>query len=178
MTESEALTVKDYLPLIGVVLGGVLAMVGGFFSNLWLEYRRERKMRETLALAFQGEIEALLEIIAKRGYMEGLRKAKAQTEQTGAIHGYHFRARRKYFSVYEANVGQIGLLRPPLSRLVARFYTQANAILEDMERFEEAEPSKIKPADAIAAYEEVLSIAEDTVAVGCQIVSEIARRYK
>ncbi|MGD9520038.1 MAG: hypothetical protein AB7W28_11060 [Armatimonadota bacterium] len=170
----DVLTVKDYLPLIGVVVGGVLAIAGGFASNVWLEYSRERKRRYALALAFQGEVRALLEIIEKRKYLEGLRAAKAQTETTSKTQSYHFRARRKYFSVFEANVGQIGILKPPLSELVARFYTQANSVLEDMERFEEVDPATVDPSVAIAAYEEVLSIFEDTVTVGEKIVNEVS----
>lgn len=174
MPVDDVLTVKDYLPLIGVVVGGVFAIAGGFASNVWHEHSRERKQKYALALAFQGEVRALLEIIEKRKYIEGLRAAKAQTEATGKTQPYHFRARRKYFSVFDANVGQIGLLKPPLSELVARFYTQANSILEDMEMFEEVDPATVNPSVAIAAYEEVLSIFEDTVTVGKKIVNEVS----
>jgi hypothetical protein len=177
MPTSELLTIKDYFPLVSVVIGGILAIAGGFVSNIWLESRRERKLRRTLARAFQGEIEALLDIIDKRGYIQGLRNARAKTEETGTTHAYHFRARKKYFSVFEANVGQIGLLPPPLSQLIARFYTQANAILEDMERFEEVDPKRVDPKAAIATYNELIAIFEDAVALGKQIVSEVSRRY-
>jgi hypothetical protein len=178
MPASELLTIKDYLPLVGVVVGGILAIAGGFVSNLWLESRRERRLHRTLALAFQGEIGALLEIVDKRGYIEGLRNARAKTEETGTTHAYHFRARKKYFSVFEANVRQIGLLQPPLPHRVARFYTQANAVLEDMERFEEVDPKEVDPQLAIAAYDELIALFEDAVAVGKQIVSVVSRRYQ
>jgi hypothetical protein len=173
----DLLILKDYLPLIGAVVASLLFIVVGFTSNTWREYNRERKLRRTLALAFQGEVQALLEIIEKRGYIEGLRAAKAQIEATGKFQAYHFKAREKYLGVFEANVGQIGILRPPLSQLVARFYAQANSILEEMERFEESDPATVDPMVAIAAYDEVLNIFEDTVAIGNQIVQEVSRRY-
>jgi hypothetical protein len=168
---------RDYLPLIGIIAGGLLVVVGGLTSNIWLEYFRKRKLRRTLALAFKGEVQALLDIFEKRGYIEGLRAAKVKIEATGKFQAYHFRARKKNFSVFEANVGQIGILRPPLSELVSRFYAQARSILEDMERFEALDPASVDPMVAIAAYDEVLSIFGDTVAVGKRIVQEVSRRY-
>jgi hypothetical protein len=173
----DLLILKDYLPLIGAVVASLLFIVVGFTSNTWREYSRERKLRRTLALAFQGEVQAVMEIIEKRGYIEGVRAAKAQIEATGKFQAYHYKAREKYFSVFEANVGQIEILRPPLSQLVARFYAQANSILEEMERFEESDPATVDPMVAIAAYDEVLRIFEDTVAVGNRIVQEVSRRY-
>jgi hypothetical protein len=43
-----------------------------------------------------------------------------------------------------------------------------------MERFEEVDPATVDPSVAIAAYEEVLSIFEDTVTVGEKIVNEVS----
>jgi hypothetical protein len=173
----EALTLGEYLPLISVIVGALLVAIGGFASNSWLEIARERKLRRTLALALQGEIQALLEIFEKRGYIEGIRAAKAQIEATGKFQAYHFRARKNYFSVFEANAGKIGILKPPLSELIARFYAQAHSILEDMERFKELDPASVDPIAAIADYNEVLNIFEDTVAVGRRIVQEVSRHY-
>ncbi|MFZ2162197.1 MAG: hypothetical protein WAW02_08275 [Sideroxyarcus sp.] len=170
-------TLKDYLPLIGVAVGGLLVIVGGLASNTWLEYIRERKLRRTLALAFKGEVQALLKIIEERGYVEGLRKAKAQIEATGKYQAYQVRAQNRHFSVFEANVGQIGILKPPLAELLFRFYSQAKSILEGMERFEEFDPATVDPMVAIAAYDEVLGIFEDTVAVGNRIIKEVSRYY-
>ncbi|MBI5891333.1 MAG: hypothetical protein HZB47_11760 [Nitrosomonadales bacterium] len=171
------LALRDHLPLIGAVVGVLLVIVGGLASNTWREFIRQRKSRRALALALQGEVQALLEILEKRGYIEGLRAAKAQIEATGKFQAYPFSARKKYFSVFEANAGQIGILGSPLSELVARFYAQANSILEDMERFEQSDPATVDPMAAIAAYDKVLSIFEDTVAVGKRIVQEVNRRY-
>jgi hypothetical protein len=46
-----------------------------------------------------------------------------------------------------------------------------------MEWFEKSDPASVDPMVAIATYDEVLNIFEDTVAVGNQIVQEVARRY-
>jgi hypothetical protein len=174
---NDVLELKDYLPLIVVVAGILFVIVGGLASNTWLEFMRKRKLKRRLALAFREEIQALLEVIEKRGYIEGLRSAKAQTEATGKFQAYHFSVRKKHFTVFETNMEQIETLGSPLFELINRFYSQANLILEDMQRFENLDSASIDPMDAIAAYDEVLNIFEDTVATGKRIVREISRRY-
>jgi hypothetical protein len=91
--------------LTAVIVGGALAISGGFFSNLWLEWRHNRQLRKNLALAFQGEITAIQEMVRKRGYIEGLKNAIRGIESSGKPIPFSFRARRRYFSVYEAHVG-------------------------------------------------------------------------
>jgi hypothetical protein len=177
IVENNVLTLKELLPMIGLVLVGLLVIVGGLTSSIWLRYIREQRLRRTLALAFRGEVQALLEVLEKRGYIEGIRAAKAEIEATGKFQAYQFRARKNLFSVFETNVGQIGILRAPLSDLIARFYAQAHSILYEVERFGELDPASVEPMVAIAAYDEVLRVFEDTVAVGKQIVQEVSRRY-
>jgi hypothetical protein len=173
----EVLTIRDYLPLLGVVIGGVLGIAGSLLSQAWLESYRTRKARDALALAFEGEIGALLRIIETRGYVAALRHAREQTEKIGVVHPYFFRARRGYFKVFEANVGRIGTLKPPLPLLVSRFYTQANAIIEDMEVFEGVDPAGIDPKLAVTAYDQLLVIFESMIATGREIISEISHLY-
>jgi hypothetical protein len=173
----DALTVKDYLPLIGVLIGGIIAIIGGFISNLWFEWRRDRQLRKSLALAFQGEIIALLEIVTKRRYIDGLKDMLQYIEKSDEPAIYHFTARREYFSVYKANVGKIGMLCPPLSNLVARFYTQANAILEDIEQYEKTDLSIVNPKVLAESYRELLALFEDTLSVGKQVIKEVSNQY-
>jgi len=173
----DTIRVKDYLPLIGVLVGGIIAIIGGFISNLWFEWRRDRRLRKSLALAFQGEITALLEIATKRRYIDGLKDMLQYIENSGEPTIYHFRARREYFSVYKANVGKIGMLRPPLPNLVDRFYTQANAILEDIEQYEKTDPSTVDPKALVESYRELLALFEDTLSVGKQVIEEVSNQY-
>jgi len=173
----HALAVKDYLPLIGVILGGILAILGGFLSNFWLECYRDRRLRKNLALAFQGEITAIQEMVRKREYIEGLKKTIREIENSGLPFRFSFRARRKYFSVYEAHVGSIGILSPPLPNLVARFYTQANGILEDIEILGEIDPSTTDPKILAELYKRLLALFEDTESVGEQIIKEVSNQY-
>ena len=159
------------------MIGGVLGIAGSLLSQAWLELYRTRKARETLALAFEGEIGALLQIIETRGYVEALRRARERTKTSGMVHQYFFRARREYFKVFEADVGRIGTLKPPLPLLVSRFYTQVNAIIEDMEVFEGVDPAGIDPKLAVTAYDQLLVIFESMIATGHKVILEISRLY-
>ena len=175
---SHALTIKDYLPLMAVIVGGILALAGGFISNFYFEWRRDRRLRKNLALAFQGEITAIQEMVRKREYIEGLKKTIREIENSGLPFRFSFRARRKYFSVYEAHVGSIGILSPPLSNLVARFYTQANGILEDIEFLGEIDLSAANPKILAELYKRLLALFEDTESVGEQIIKEVSNQYR
>jgi hypothetical protein len=55
-------------------------------------------------------------------------------------------------------VGSIGILSPPPSNLVARFYTQANGILEDMELLGEMDISAVDPKFLAELYGAVVAI--------------------
>ena len=167
---------KDYLPIVAAI-AACLLIIGALTRNTWLELFRARKLKRALALALQEEVRTLLDIFEKRGYIEGLRTAKAQTEATGKFQAYHFKAQQKYFTVFETNAEQIVMLRPPLSELVTRFYAQAKFILDDMERFEKLDPATVDPVQAIAAYDEVLGVFEGTISLGRRIVQEVSRRY-
>jgi hypothetical protein len=173
------LTFKDALPLIGVLLGGLLTWLGGFLSQLWNERRRQKSEARNLALAFAGEIIALREIAERRGYVAGIQSYIERIRSTGQPDYIHTIVGREYFNVYKENVSRIGLLEPPLPRLIATFYTQANAILEDLEILRDQNNWKLFPPEVLLrTYEQLLQLFEDNMKVGGQVLSEISRKYK
>ncbi len=115
------ITLKDAFPLIGVVIGGVLTITGGFFSNLYLERNRIAEDRRNLAQEFSGENSALRKIIEVRKYREGLQQAISHMQSTGQAHHLSIHVRRRYFNVYEKNVSRIGMLEGPLPSMIAIF---------------------------------------------------------
>jgi hypothetical protein len=118
--------------LIAVIVGGLLAIAGGIITTTLLERWKQAQESRNLALAFKGEITSLLELIEERGYVNRLGEIIEQIETTRQPFYMPFKARFKYDRVYEANVDQIGTLRPPLPESVAIFYTRLNSILEDL----------------------------------------------
>lgn len=163
--------------LVSVFLGGGLAILGGVISPVVVEAAKEKRLRRSLSLALQGEVQALLEIIEQRGYVQGLKDSKATTERTGMTVPFHFRVRRQYFRVFEANVGAIGILEQPLAGLVAKFYTFGNGLLEDVERLEEMAGRAADPIEAVAAYGGAIRVFEEVIRLGGEIVGEVDRLY-
>jgi hypothetical protein len=159
------LTFKDALPLIGTLLGGLLALLGGFLSPLWHERRRRKSEARNLALAFAGEITALREIAERRGYVADIQRLIEYIRSTGQPAFIYVLVRKEYFNVYKENVSHIGLLEPPLPRLIATFYTQANSILEDLETLhDQSSNQELLPLeDLLRCYEQLLQLLEDSL---------------
>lgn len=133
MEQEPIMTMQDYLPLAGVIIGGFLAILGGLASNIAIEWYRDKTESKRLALAFKGELAALSNIVRKRGYIEIINSMISTMERTGKPEIFYVRVRREYFNVFNTNVGRIGTLKNPLPELVAKFYVQANSVLEDIQ---------------------------------------------
>ena len=68
------------------------------------------------------------------------------------------------------------MLNAPLPELLATFYIQANAALEDMESIREGIFSGDSEPLA-SVYESLHALLEDTLSLGEKIISEISRQY-
>jgi hypothetical protein len=156
-----------------VIVGGLIGIVGGLATSAYLELARRRAERRSLTGAIVGEISALIEISERRHYIEGLRALIAEARagnDPNAIYWYQFSVRRNPFAVYDANLARLGILRDPLPRLIARFYTQASAILEDIADMREGKSLARNRDQSIRSLEELLQLFEDTRALGRQII--------
>jgi hypothetical protein len=176
-TQNTAIALKDYLPLIGVVVGGVLALVGGFASNLFIETRRNADESKKLAFAFKGELLALSYIVKKRGYVVSLKLMIETMEKTNQPLIVHIKVSREYFNVFNANVNKIGSLKNPLPELIARFYVQANAVLEDLESLRNGDWSNSSVEALIGGKKELVSLMEETFSLADEIVVKIEEVY-
>lgn len=174
---NHTVALKDALPLIGVLLGGILSIAGGLLSNLFIECRRAKSARRNLALAFAGEISAIVEIVNTRQYIPNLRNAITYMEETGEIYPLHISVNRDYFNVYVSNVSNIGILGGRLPRMIATFYTQGNSVLEDINSLSNDALGESDVSFHIEAYKELLKLFESTIVVGHKIVCEIEKTY-
>jgi hypothetical protein len=81
-TAFDVVTFKDALPLIGVVIGAVIGGLGSFFGSYCLENSKFKREKRNLALAFSGEISALMRIVELREYVNGIENALQHIRQT------------------------------------------------------------------------------------------------
>jgi hypothetical protein len=158
--------------LIPTIIGGAIAIGGSIAAPICVEYVKRKAERSSLTGALVGEISAIVEISERRGYIEHLRqiiaKAKAETNPDMG-HRFFFSSRRNSFSVYDANLNRLGILRDPLPQLIVRFYTQTASILEDIADMREGKPLRNRD-DSIKTLESLLKLFEDTHSLGLQII--------
>jgi hypothetical protein len=177
MATADVVTFRDALPLVGVVIGAVIGGVGSFLANYCLEKSKLRMERRNLALAFAGEIAALRRIVELRRYADGIQQTLQTVIQTREPFYLSMPISREYFNVYNQNVNRIGILEDPLPRLIATYYTQANAILEDFHGFSTGVFNDRDIDSLIATYQQLLELFEDTLNVGDEILVEVYRRH-
>jgi hypothetical protein len=172
-----AITLKDYMPLLSVVIGGLLAILGGFASTIFVEWRRNARESKKLAFAFRGEIQALSTLVKKRGYAEGIEAHIKHMEQTNQPLFLQIDVRREYFNIFISNIKNIGILKNPLPELIAKFYVQANSILEDFQSYREGVWHNASVEDLISSHKELLLLIKETFSLADEIVDKIGRLY-
>jgi hypothetical protein len=161
--------------LIGVIIGGIIGVTGSVVGPLCLEFVRHRAERKNLTCALVGEISALITIVERRRYIPGLRsliEVARTNPNLDTSYFYHFSVRRNPFPVYDANVSRIGLLESSLAMNIARFYSQASSILEDIADFRERRLPEGRD-ESVRRLEELLKLFEDTERLGREIVDDI-----
>lgn len=164
--------------LVSVVVGGLLATFGGMATNTYLERMRLRRDSRNLALAFKGELTALIALIEERRYVERFEQVIQQIESTREPFYVPFRIRFKYDRVYDANVDRIGLLKPPLAEQLPLFYTRVNSIMEDLVSLGDGSYTQIDLDQLLRIYRFAHDMLEASQAHGRQIIAAIRKAYR
>ena len=171
------MTEQATFQLIAVVAGGLIAITGGFLSNTLLERQRLRRETRNLALAFQGEITAILELIQERNYLARFEQVIGEIEASREPFYMPFRIRFKYDPVFQANVGSLGLLPPPLSREIPLFYTRLASVLEDLVSIGDGTYSQLDVPTLLRVYRDSLAAIRRMISQGESITRAIADKY-
>ena len=155
-------------PLVQVLAGGFLAIIGGFVSQVW-SLRQERR---SVAHAFAGEIGALLGIIHERQYETHLRQVIEHVRSENKAYEFRVGAKQHYFQVYESNTCKIGLLEHGLAESVTKFYTFIKALLEDVA---DTAISRPDPKDSLQHLERLLKLLLKTQEIGKDAVDRLRK---
>ena len=152
--------------IFSVILGGALAIGGGFVTQLWQHHRDRR----ALALALAGEIHAIVDIIERRKYTEAITALISQISIKNEPMTMHVPVTQNYFVVYESNAAKIGLLPSNAARDVAVFYTIAKGVIEDagLKQFPPATAT-----DAIFRLSQTQALLADMTKLGKQVVLKL-----
>jgi hypothetical protein len=166
-----------FIQLIAVVLGGLIAMAGGVVTALVQEGQKRKGESHNLALAFRGEIAALLELIRDRHYVQRLGEVRRQIEETQEPFYMPIRVRFQYDRVYDSNVERIGILKPPLPELIPRFYTRITSVMEDLVSLGDGTYGNADLALLLRIYGDAQRMIEISLVQGEEILAEIGRLY-
>lgn len=171
------MTEQAILQLAAVVIGGLLATGGGIVTTLIIESRRRTHDAAQLALAFKGEIRALIQHVDERNYLDRISQVIDQIEASGQPFYMPIRVRFEYDRVYEHNVERIGLLKAPLPARIPLFYTRLNSLFEDFLNLAEGAYTSLDLPTLLRVYRDLHRIMELTVQEGAGIIEVIEAHY-
>lgn len=168
-----ALSLKDLLPLLAALVGGLIGAVGGnvvkYRLDVKLSERRRTQDAKVLCDSLRGEVKSLRGQLktyrrATGWYLEDVyehRKAvQAGYRVSGMRHDLGFFAEVKT-PVYDANVARIGLLWNVLSREVVEFYSDFLALQKFAERTASSKPDEVFKRRAKLFYKEANSLVSE-----------------
>jgi hypothetical protein len=160
--------------LIGMLLGGVINAAVRRYATF--------KEGKGIALALQGEITAIIEIVLKRRYLQHLEKLidllSNPTYQLTGKDIFAPRISQNYFPVFNSLANKIGLLTE-WSLTVADFYTKVKSIMEDINALEEMRDKIVtgeQDVDRPALLEftnELHDLLHDALRIGIQTVEDL-----
>ena len=171
------MTIEMLNSLLAVVVGGFLAIAGGYASTRLIEKHRQEQESRSLALAFKGEIMALLQYVERRNYAARFEQVIEQIEATQQPFFMPMRIRFAYDSVYQENVGRIGLLKGKLPELIPLFYTQLHAIMDDLANLGDRTYAELDLETLLRVYRDLQRFLAETASIGQAIVIEVDRQY-
>ncbi len=171
------MTEAALMQLLAVIVGGLLATGGGILTSIFLERDRQKRESRNLALAFKGEITALLQQIEERHYQHRIEQVIAQIETERQPFLMPFRIRFRYDRVYDENVERIGILKEPLPELIPLFYTRLTSVLDDMLSLGDSTYAVLPLDVLLRIYRDMLRLLGEITQVGERILQAIDERY-
>mgnify|MGYP006448531175 CR=1 FL=1 len=156
-------------PFLSTIIGGGIAIAGGAGTQWVMHHLTVTHRRRTLAYALSGEIASICAIAHKRKYLENMKDMKKAIEQDQPTYPFKVSITQNYFTIFNENAKDIGLLPPECAEHTARFYVQTKSLIEDFTNPPES------PNEAIVLLEMDIKLLEDTLKLGDSLKQELQR---
>jgi hypothetical protein len=176
MKTGDCNVIQFWSTIIGVIVGGIIAIGGGFVQRI-CERRQERK---SLRAGLGAEIQAILDIVGRRDYIEGLSKF-IEAIKGGATNLFQVRVGKDYDTVFKSNCGKLGLLPSETAAKTVRFYYLVSSIVEDLDLLRDAADSAglqtryglNTQRGNLAFHEQMQQLSIETIALGNDLTQEL-----
>jgi hypothetical protein len=155
--------------LIGVFLGGLLAIVGGSIIK-WLEYSVERR---SLRAAIKAEIAGLMNLIHRRGHGETFRRAITSWRADEEFEFYIFTLEEDFTPVYRANIGKVGLLGADVAGDVVKFYDTIISVRAELRAQINGETRRMSSLARADHLEMVLAVWTEAMELGADLTKRM-----
>jgi hypothetical protein len=129
-----------WIPLVGVVIGGLITIISSFAATWWTDRLKRATDRQQLAGAICGELKGILSLVEHRNIASILRKSCEASLEAQKLKYLSFKIRQNYFEVFEKNVERIGCLPPSVVADVTEVYVYLKGALEDLKTLDEGSP--------------------------------------
>lgn len=159
--------------LMGALVGGALAIFG---ANWQLRSQRRQRLI-SLAAALSVEVASLVQTARRNRYAEELREVAESLRATPASDEkstYVFVASQSYFSVFEANAGDIGELPAILAVEVIAFYQQARSVLDSLSMTSRPDLKALEARELASHYDLIADVLDKVCTFGDNLVARLA----
>jgi hypothetical protein len=156
--------------LIGAIVGGLIAVLGGFK----LDEHQRNKCRENLRSAIAMEVASIVELVERREYAAHLRAFAEYLLELPPDQMDTFRlpVKQHYFTIYETNAASIGELPAIEAVEIICFYQQARSVLDSFPEDVTQEPWVTKD-DLVEFYKGLAKDIDNICAFGKQLVGKL-----
>lgn len=155
--------------LIGVFLGGMLAIVGGSIIK-WLEYSMERR---SLRAAIRAEIAGLLDLITRRGSGDMFRTAIETWRADEDFELHIFTLDEDFTPVYRANIGKVGMLGSDVAGDVVKFYDSIISIRAELRAHLNGQTHRMSSFARADRLEMVLEAWNEAMELGADLIKRM-----
>jgi hypothetical protein len=147
--------------LAGVFAGGVVSFATTLCFTAYLDSRRRCHEANSAASMFRGCMISLTELIARRQFIERLRRHANNIRSTEQTLRFEIHAQRNYLRFLDQNVERIDMLQAPLPDSLCTFYVLTCSAVEACTATLEDELWLRSPHDAATFLEDLAGLLEE-----------------
>lgn len=160
--------------LVPTLVGGLLAVAGGFIATAWAGYQKKNALQRAIA----SEIRAIIALLRPAG--ENTRRRIVEMKTDPQKVGYPIvDFRNTYSTVFSGNAENLGLLNAELAGEIVAFYYKFQGFIEALGILSQRKVPIIQDetwrADVIARNERTITDCDEVIKSGADLVNQLEK---